>query len=511
MRSVSTRLGFSFAAVVALFLLVLAGVAFNAVQVMRATERMTQEAELLKLADQWLGDVRQNSARSLAVAQSTGPDMLTFFRDAMAATSRSTTETQKAFLDKAVTEDAKRLAAEVGRVRTEWLAAREVINALKAAGDDAGAKSAVASQFVPITQRYVEVTQALADNQISQMRAIAADVNARFQQLFLWAAATAALGVVIAVLVCWRFVASLKKAIDVAVAAAKRFGSGDLTSDIDVQGEDELAQLQRALNTAQSQLRALVGTVRGGTDSITVASQEIADGNQDLSSRTEQAASNLQQTAASMEQMAGGISASAEHAKQANQLAIQASESAQHGGQVVSQVVSTMNGITESSRKIADIISVIDGIAFQTNILALNAAVEAARAGEQGRGFAVVASEVRSLAGRSAEAAKEIKALITTSVDRVEQGTELVGKAGESMERIVSSVKRVQDIIADMAAASAEQADGIVQINAAVSSLDQMTQQNAALVEESAAAAASMKDQAARLAQVMSAFRVRST
>jgi methyl-accepting chemotaxis protein len=507
MRSISARLGLSFAAVVVLFLLVLAGVAFNAVHVMRATERMTQEAELLKLADQWLGDVRQNSARSLAVAQSTGPDMLGFFKDAMAATSRSTTETQKAFLDKAQTEASKRLAADVGRVRTEWLAARDAINALKAAGDDSGAKAAVASQFVPVTQRYVEVTQALADNQIAEMRSLAEDVDARFQRLFLWAAATAALGAFIAIVVCWRFVASLKSAIDASVAAAKRFGSGDLTRDIDVQGHDELAQLQQALNTAQSQLRALVGAVRAGTDSITVASQEIAEGNQDLSSRTEQAASNLQQTAASMEQMASGISASADHARQANQLVTQASESAQNGGQVVSQVVHTMNGITESSRKIADIISVIDGIAFQTNILALNAAVEAARAGEQGRGFAVVASEVRSLAGRSAEAAKEIKSLITTSVERVEQGTELVAKAGESMARIVSSVKRVQDIIGDMTAASAEQADGIAQINAAVSSLDQMTQQNAALVEESAAAASSMKDQAQRLAQVMAAFR----
>jgi methyl-accepting chemotaxis protein len=248
--------------------------------------------------------------------------------------------------------------------------------------------------------------------------------------------------------------------------------------------------------------------VRSATDSINTASAEIASGNQDLSARTEQAASNLEETAASMEQLTSTVRQSADSARQANQLASSASEIAVRGGNVVGQVVTTMNEINASSKKISDIIGVIDGIAFQTNILALNAAVEAARAGEQGRGFAVVAAEVRSLAQRSAQAAKEIKGLIGSSVDRVEAGSRLAAEAGQTMSEIVGSVQRVSDIIGEITAASGEQSDGIGQVNVAVSQLDQMTQQNAALVEESAAAAESLKDQATRLAQVVQVFRI---
>jgi methyl-accepting chemotaxis protein len=243
-------------------------------------------------------------------------------------------------------------------------------------------------------------------------------------------------------------------------------------------------------------------------DGISTASTQIATGNQDLSARTEQAASSLQQSAASMEQLTGTVRQSAESASQAAQLASSAAQVAQRGGQVVSEVVSTMDQINASSKKIADIIGVIDGIAFQTNILALNAAVEAARAGEQGRGFAVVASEVRSLAQRSAEAAREIKGLIGQSVDKVEAGSRLVQDAGSTMDEIVVSVKRVTDMISEISAASGEQSQGIGQVNVAVSQLDQMTQQNAALVEESAAAAESLKDQALRLSGIIGTFRL---
>jgi methyl-accepting chemotaxis protein len=252
----------------------------------------------------------------------------------------------------------------------------------------------------------------------------------------------------------------------------------------------------------------MVGQVRSSTDNISTASTEIATGNLDLSQRTEQTASNLQQAASSMEQLTGTVKQSADSARQANQLASSAAEVAARGRAVVTQVVSTMDEINASSKKISDIIGVIDGIAFQTNILALNAAVEAARAGEQGRGFAVVASEVRSLAQRSADAAKEIKTLIGASVEKVDSGSRLVADAGQSMKDIVSSVQRVTDIIGEITAASTEQSDGIGQVNGSVVQLDKMTQQNAALVEESAAAAESLKDQAQRLATVVAAFRL---
>ena len=281
-------------------------------------------------------------------------------------------------------------------------------------------------------------------------------------------------------------------------------GAIDFTATHGTVNSAQTRQLQRAL----AHIEQVLGQVRSSADSIRTGSTEIASGNDDLSRRTEQTASSLQQTASSMEQLTSTVTQSADSARQANQLASSAAEVAQRGGRVVAEVVSTMDEITASSKKIADIIGVIDGIAFQTNILALNAAVEAARAGEQGRGFAVVASEVRSLAGRSAEAAREIKALIGNSVDRVESGARLVADAGSTMGEIVASVQRVADIIGEVRAAADEQSRGIGQVNGAVTQLDQMTQQNAALVEETAAAAEAMKDQAARLEALVNRFRL---
>ncbi|HJV59937.1 MAG TPA: methyl-accepting chemotaxis protein, partial [Albitalea sp.] len=272
----------------------------------------------------------------------------------------------------------------------------------------------------------------------------------------------------------------------------------------------EVGQLLTALRTMQHNLRAVVGEVMTGAQSVADASTQIAQGNLDLSQRTEEQASTLEETASSMEELTATVNQNAENARQANALAATASQVAGKGGEVVQAVVRTMNGISDSSRQIADIIGVIDGIAFQTNILALNAAVEAARAGEQGRGFAVVAGEVRNLAQRSAEAAKEIKALIGASVDRVESGAKLVADAGQTMQEIVGSVQRVTDIIGEITAAASEQSDGISQVNASVVHLDRMTQQNAALVEQGAAAAGSLKDQAGKLAQVVSVFRLES-
>src|SRR6185369_15085873 len=293
-----------------------------------------------------------------------------------------------------------------------------------------------------------------------------------------------------------------------AITVAGRIAGGDLTAEIAVAGRDETAELLRALKDMNVSLQKIVGDVRFSAEAIDGGTAQIAAGNADLSQRTEEQASSLEETAASMEELTGTVKQNADNARQANQLAAGASSVAVKGGAVVGQVVSTMSSINDSSKKIVDIISVIDGIAFQTNILALNAAVEAARAGEQGRGFAVVASEVRSLAQRSAAAAKEIKALIDDSVQKVGDGTRLVGEAGKTMDEIVTSVKRVTDIMAEIAAASQEQSSGIEQVNQAITQMDQVTQQNAALVEEAAAAAESQQEQAQSLTQAVSIFKV---
>ena len=303
---------------------------------------------------------------------------------------------------------------------------------------------------------------------------------------------------------------SITRPLAYAAQVAESISSGDLTRHIRKEGKDEATDLLTALDHMQQSLRTLVGQVHESSQSIQSSSTEVAAGNTDLSQRTEQAASALQQTSSSMSQLTGTVNQTAESARTANQLAHSASEVAARGGSVVAQVVSTMDEINTSSKKIADIIGTIDGIAFQTNILALNAAVEAARAGEQGRGFAVVATEVRSLAQRSAAAAREIKSLIGASVERVETGSRLVANAGSTMNEIVASVQRVGDIINDISAAAAEQSSGIGQVNGAVGDLDRMTQQNAALVEQSAAAAESLRAQAGRLGDLVGSFRLDS-
>ncbi len=287
-----------------------------------------------------------------------------------------------------------------------------------------------------------------------------------------------------------------------------RIAGGDLTARVDVRNTNEIGQLFAALKRMQESLTRTVSSVRRGVDEINVGSHEIAAGNTDLSSRTEQQAASLEETAASMEELASTVKQNADNARQANQLAASASDVAERGGSAVSEVVSTMQEISASSRKISEIVSVIDGIAFQTNILALNAAVEAARAGEQGKGFAVVAGEVRSLAQRSAQAAKEIKGLIEDSVTKVGAGSQQVERAGATMQEIVASVKRVTDIMGEISAASEEQSSGIDQVNRAVSQMDEVTQQNAALVEQAAAAAGSLQEQAQRLSEAVAVFKI---
>ncbi len=310
------------------------------------------------------------------------------------------------------------------------------------------------------------------------------------------------------VLIAWRITASITQPIGRAVVVAERIARGDLTSQVEVRINDETGRLLEAIAAMQERLRSLVGEIGQTADSILVASSEVASGNQDLSQRTEQTSHNLQGASHALADLTGTVAQSAESAHQANGLASKASSAAAQGGEVVSQVVRTMDAISASSRKISDITGVIDSIAFQTNILALNAAVEAARAGEQGRGFAVVASEVRGLAGRAANAAREIKTLINDSAQQVQEGSTLVNHAGASIAQLVQSVRQVSDIMAEITAATQEQSQRITEVSHSVGSLEEMTQQNAALVEEGAAAAESLKDQAGRLTQMVRTFRL---
>ncbi|MFB9240186.1 MCP four helix bundle domain-containing protein [Massilia antarctica] len=348
--------------------------------------------------------------------------------------------------------------------------------------------------LVALQKRMAEAASAAVDTSIAEART-----------MMLW---QGALGLLIGVAAGWWITRSIILPINDAVRVARTVAAGDLSARIAPGSSSETGQLLHALADMNTGLRNIVSQVRSGTDAIATASGQIASGNLDLSARTEQQASSLEETASSMEELTSTVKQNADNARQANQLAISASHVAVQGGAVVAQVVDTMGSINESSRKIVDIISVIESIAFQTNILALNAAVEAARAGEQGRGFAVVASEVRNLAQRSAAAAKEIKMLIDDSVDKVAQGSELVDRAGSTMQAIVTSIKSVADMMGEITAASVEQTAGIEQINQAITQMDEVTQQNAALVEQAAAAAGALQDQAGTLASVVSVFKL---
>ena len=376
--------------------------------------------------------------------------------------------------------------------------------------DGAGA-GAYAERF----KAHMDTTDALLASLATQARGHMEEARAALDQrtatMSTLIAAAVLLGLAVLVPLTLFSVRSITQSLEQARALAERIAAGDLSHAVQSRQRDEIGSLVAAMGRMQDALRTLVGQVQQAAGSIATASDEIALGNQDLSQRTEQTAASLQQTASSMELLTGTVQHSAESSRQASGLAANAAEVAVRGGAVVAQVVQTMGEISDSSRRIGDITGVIDSIAFQTNILALNAAVEAARAGEQGRGFAVVASEVRSLAQRSADAAKEIKALIGASVERVEGGSRLVAQAGETMTEIVDSVRRVSDIVAEITSAAAEQAGSIGQVGQSVSHLDQMTQQNAALVEESAAASQSLRDQAGRLTEAVSRFKLQGS
>ncbi|ALV05336.1 methyl-accepting chemotaxis protein [Roseateles depolymerans] len=460
-----------------------------------------------RVASDWYRNVFNGITRTTAIAVSTDTNLPGFFAQAAAESSKKSTELQQQ-LDKLLTTPQERASFEkISDLRKTYLSTRDAIAAAKKAGETDRAKE-LFDKFSASSAVYLDSIQAVVQAQREQLDNAIVDLRESNRRARIALVLFSIVALVTAGVLSWRLTRSITGPLQQAAEVADAIAHFDLTRPIHIQTNDETGRLLASLRTMQTALTGLIGDVRSSTDSINTASAEIATGNMDLSSRTEQTASNLQQAAASLTQLTGTVRQTADAATTANQLASHATSTAQRGGTVMGQVVSTMSEISDSSRRIGDIIGVIDGIAFQTNILALNAAVEAARAGEQGRGFAVVASEVRSLAQRSAEAAKEIKTLIATSVERVESGSRLVSDAGTTMNDIVQSVQRVTDIIAEISAATHEQSDGIQQVNAAVGHLDQMTQQNAALVEEAASAAESLKDQSHKLSGAVSVFRL---
>jgi methyl-accepting chemotaxis protein len=461
-----------------------------------------------RLIGDWYRNVRASITRTSAIARSSDPSLVDFFKEEQALSTKTSAEYLKGIQEEMDTPEEKALMGDIEVLRKAYLAPRDAILVLKKEGKADEANVLLDEQYLPKAKQYLSKIEGLLSEQRGQVDRLAQGIQENRQASNQLLVALGILSVVLGALFSWVLSSSITKPLAQATNVAERVSSGDLTTNIAVQGQDEVGRLLSSLSAMQDNLVKVVRNVRNGSESVSNASAEIAQGNNDLSARTEQQASALEQTAASMEELNSTVKQNADSASQANQLAMSASKVAVQGGEVVGQVVETMKGINEASRKISDIISVIDGIAFQTNILALNAAVEAARAGEQGRGFAVVASEVRSLAGRSAEAAKEIKNLISASVERVEQGTALVDKAGETMTEVVTSIRRVTDIMGEISAASNEQSAGVAQVGEAVNSMDQTTQQNAALVEEMAAAASSLKSQAQDLVQVVAVFKL---
>jgi len=407
-----------------------------------------------------------------------------------------------------VTPTGKALMADARTQRDNYLAMVVQVRALVAADKQQEASVLAYGKTYDALHALADSLRKQVDFQEGRFDGMNNDADAAYARALRIIVATAVTAVLLAIGAAILITRSVVRPLHRAVEVARTVAAGDLTSRIDVSGNDEAAQMMQALNEMNASLLKVVSEVRTGSGEIATAAREIATGNLELSSRTEQQASSLEETASSMEEMTSTVRQNAENAQQANQLAASASDVARQGGAVVAQVVQTMGEIDTASRKIVEIIAVIDGIAFQTNILALNAAVEAARAGEQGRGFAVVASEVRGLAQRSASAAKEIKGLIDDSVGKVSLGSQLVDQAGNTMAEVVASVQRVSDIMGEISSASREQEGGITQINQAVTEMDTVTQQNAALVEEAAGAAGSLQEQADRLQQMVAVFKV---
>lgn len=508
---IRTRLGINLATVIGFNILVTGISIWNLSGVAKSTDFMVEDNHKQSLAQEWSKIISNNSIRAFAKSHTYEPKLEEYFQKEMDLQSGRATEIQKELEETIKKPEAKEMLADIADKRKKYVEIRKNIFKLKAEkGQEAQAEvnALIESQMIPSMTEYINSVQQLVDFEkkvFLESHDSVLDVEKSSRNIMLLCGL---LAIIAGSILTWLLSRSITKPLSYAVSVAQKVALGDLSQEIKVTSKDETGQLLLALKEMNSKLVEIVGHVRIGTDVISTASTQIAAGNLDLSSRTEEQASSLEETASAMEELTATVQQNADNAKQANQLANTASEISKKGGDVVSQVVNTMKDIDESSKKIVEIISVIDSIAFQTNILSLNAAVEAARAGEQGRGFAVVASEVRNLAQRSASAAKEIKLLISNSVEKVHSGVILVDEAGNTMSKVVDSIKRVTDIMDEISSASQEQALGIEQVNKAITQMDEVTQQNAALVEEAAAASASMQEEATNLSKVVGVFKI---
>jgi methyl-accepting chemotaxis protein len=506
---IGVRLGLAFGVILLLLVVMVVVSTLRMSDMQEKLERIVKvNNERVDIATQMLDQVHIVSRVTRTVTLLSDPVKREAEKKRLAEVRQRYDELNKRMEPHLVTPEGKAALAKINELRDKGRAANNKVLELAEANQREEATRVLLEVAGPpvaewrhALREFVKVQQGRTQHRYEEANAAAN--TARLVMLSL-GAVSILLGIGMAVLIT----RSITRPVNQALQVAQTVAAGDLTSHIESNTRDETGQLLQALKAMNDSLVNVVSSVRQGSEAVASASTQIAQGNNDLSGRTEEQASALEETAASMEELSSTVKQNADNARQANQLAQSASKVAAQGGDVVAQVVDTMKEINDSSKKISDIISVIDGIAFQTNILALNAAVEAARAGEQGRGFAVVASEVRSLAGRSAEAAKEIKNLINASVERVEQGTTLVDQAGSTMTEVVSSIRRVTDIMGEISAASSEQSQGVSQIGEAVQQMDQTTQQNAALVEEMAAAASSLKGQAQELVQTVAVFKL---
>lgn len=507
---VGPRVVVSFSAVLAIMVLIVFAALWQLASVHNVTTRLVQDKMVKQqLASDLLNAINLHSAHAMAMAKSDSLEVTDFF-NAQLKQGEAVIESLTAKLLTRQTDTVETaLMDDIEASRQEYTVVLDEIAAFKDRGQSQEVETMLEQAFSPVLIKHTNSVNAMLDHHSTQAKVLGQDADQVFEQGLLAMLCLGFISLVIGTILAWRLVRSIVVPLKAAILFSTEVANGNLTQRVAADRSDEIGELMQALNHMSESLAAIVAHVREGTSVITEASTQITAGNQDLSSRTEQQASALEKTASSMNEITTNVGRNADNAKQASVLAMAASDVAVKGGEAVTEVVHTMEEINAAAKRMADIIRVIDDIAFQTNILALNAAVEAARAGEQGRGFAVVASEVRSLAGRSANAAHEIKALITDSVQKVQAGSELVGKAGATMHDIVHSVRQVTVIMNDIALASQEQSERIEQVNLAISQMEQGTQQNAALVEEAAAVSQAMEDQAKNLTQMVQLFRIR--
>jgi methyl-accepting chemotaxis protein len=509
---IGTRLGGGFAIVLALTVLIALTGMWRLQQLGKANASMYDATIKAELSEEWVGLLGKHQEDMWAYANSMDQAMRARLAERMSKEMKRVGEITDGLAKLLVTDEEKKLMGNVAMMRDTYRPIRAHLFELKDKGDEESERQAQEvseKQMLPTLAAYADAINKLADHEKALTKSEAENAESVLGSGRIFLSVLGLIAVAIGAVFAWVITRSIVVPIRALLHASQKMATGDLAIKINIPiYRDELGEFRTAFRELRDNWAQIVSRVRQGADAVATASGEISSGNQDLSSRTEQQAGSLEETASSMEELTSTVKQNTDNARQANQLAATATDVAVKGGNVVAQVVETMDAINMSSKKIVDIISVIDGIAFQTNILALNAAVEAARAGEQGRGFAVVAAEVRTLAQRSAAAAKEIKELIDDSVTKVDTGSKLVNEAGTTMDEIVASIKRVSDIMSEIRAASEEQSSGIEQVNQAISQMDTVTQQNASLVEEAAAAAESLQDQAKNLVQLVSTFKL---